>query len=117
MFQNPEKMDLHLSTRQLIPKPGQFSSENRYPITYLNTIYKWFTSCLLKPMNHLEKNRLMDREQRGTREKCSGTLDILLIDRMVCQDSQSGKRNLSMACADVTKAFDTIDHSWLGGDV
>ena len=55
------------------------------------------SSCLLKPMNHhLEKYGLMEREQRGTREKCSGTFDNLLIDRMVCQDSQSGKRNLSM---------------------
>jgi len=26
----------------LIPKPGQFSSENQRPITCLNTIYKWF---------------------------------------------------------------------------
>ena len=64
------------------------------------------------PVKTDENNRLMEREQRGTREKCSGTLDILLIDRMVCQDSQSGKRNLSMAWADVRKAFDTIDHGW-----
>ena len=26
----------------LIPKPGQFSSENQRSITCLNTIYKWF---------------------------------------------------------------------------
>ena len=50
----------------LIPKPGQSSSENQRPITCLNTIYKWFTSCLLKQINHhLEKNGLVEREQRG----------------------------------------------------
>ena len=32
----------------LIPKPGQSFNENQRPITRLNTIYKWFTSCLLK---------------------------------------------------------------------
>ena len=32
----------------LTPKPGQSSNENQRPITGLNTIYKWFTSCLLK---------------------------------------------------------------------
>ena len=46
--------------KSLIPKPGQFSSENQGPITYLNT------SCLLKPMNHhLEKYRLMERKRNA----------------------------------------------------
>ena len=59
----------------------------------------------------------MEREQRAAREKCSGTFDNLVIDQMVCQDSQSGKRNLSIAWVAVRKAFDTIDHRWLGTDV
>ena len=43
----------------LIPKAGKFFSENQRPITSLNTItYKWFTSCLLKPVDkHLNENR------------------------------------------------------------
>ena len=99
----------------LIPKPGQLSSENQRPITCLNTLYKWFTSCLLKPVNHhLKKHGFIQREQQGAREKCSGTFDNLLIDRMVCQDSQWGKRNLSMAWVDVIEAFDMVDHIWLG---
>ena len=56
----------------------------------------------------------MAREQRGAREKCSGTFDNLLIDRKVCQDSQWGKRNLSMALVDVRKAFGMVDDRWLG---
>ena len=47
-------------------------------------------------------------------DKCSGTVDNLLIDRMVCQDNLRGKLNLSMAWVDVRKAFDTINHRWLG---
>ena len=98
----------------LIPKPGEFTSENQRPIACLNTIYKWFTSCLLKPINqHLDRHRLMETEQRGAKSKCSGTTDNLLIDRMVCQDSHNAHKNLSMAWIDVRKAFDSVRHEWL----
>ena len=98
----------------LIPKPREFSSDNQRPITCLNTVYKWFTACLLVPVdNHLEEHGLMEAEQRGAKNGCSGTMDNLLIDKMVTQDCQHGKRNLSMAWVDVTKAYDTVDHDWL----
>ena len=98
----------------LIPKPGEFSSENQRPITCLNTIYKWFTACLLIPTNHhLERNNLMESQQRGAKSGCSGTTDNLLIDRMVTQDCVRGKRNISMAWIDVKKAYDSVDHKWL----
>ena len=98
----------------LAAKPGAFSSENQRPITCLNTIYKWFTSCILKPMDeHLDRYKLMEIEQRGARTGCSGTMDNLLIDRAVTTDSQRGKRNLSVAWVDVKKAYDCVDHNWL----
>ena len=34
----------------------------------------------------------------------------ILIDRKVCQDSQRGKPNVSMAWVDVWKAYDSVDH-------
>ena len=40
-------------------------------------------------------------------EKCSGTVDNLIIDRMVCQESLSWERNLIMAWVD-------LDHRCLG---
>ena len=55
----------------------------------------------------------MEGEQRGAKENCSGTTDNLLIDRMVCQDSQLGRRNISMAWIDVCKAYDSVSHNWL----
>ena len=98
----------------LIPKPGELSSQNQRPITCLNTQYKWFTTCLLSPMDeHLETHNLLEEEQRGARTKCSGTLDNLMIDKMVCRDSRNGSRNLSMAWIDVRKAFDSVSHAWL----
>ena len=61
----------------------------------------------------LNEYGLMEGEQRGAKEGCSGTVDNLLIDRAVCQDSHRGRRNLSMAWADVRKAYDSVDHAWL----
>ena len=98
----------------LIPKPGEFRSDNQRPITCLNNLYKWYTSCLLAQANqHIETYGSIQREQRGARGNCSGTVENLLIDRMVCEDAQRGKRNFSMAWLDVTKAYDSVDHGWL----
>ena len=88
----------------LIPKPGEFSRQNHRPIACLNNLYKWYTSCLLKPTDeHLSKFGLMHGDQRGAEEGCAGTVDNLLIDRMVCQDSQRGKNIVSMAWVDMRK--------------
>ena len=39
----------------LIPKPGEFRGGNQRPITRLNNLYKWYTSCLLAQANqHIE---------------------------------------------------------------
>ena len=98
----------------LIPKEGEFLSENQRPITCLNNMYKWFTSCLLAPMDqHLEHYGLMEGQQRGAKSGCFGTMDNLLIDRAVMLDCHRGKRNLSMAWIDVRKAYDSVDHDWL----
>ena len=41
----------------LILKPGEFRSDNQRPITCLNNLYKWYTSCLLAQANqHLRIN-------------------------------------------------------------
>ena len=51
---------------RLIPKQGDFSSENQRSITCLDNIYKWFTSCLQIPLDrHLNDYDLMEGEQRG----------------------------------------------------
>ena len=55
----------------------------------------------------------MQRGQRGAKKGSSGTTDNLLIDRMVTQDCHRRRRNLSMAWVDVSKAYDSVDHSWL----
>ena len=82
----------------LIRKEGEFLSKNQRPVTCLNNMYKWFTSCLLAPMNqHLEHYGLMVGKKRGPKSECFGTMDNLLIDRAVMLDCQRGKQNLIMA--------------------
>ena len=98
----------------VIPRPSEFRSDNQRSLTCLNNLYKWYTSCLLIQANqHVETYGLIQCEHRGVRGNCSGAVDNLLIDRMVCEDAQRGKRNLSMAWIDVAKAYDSVDHGWL----
>ena len=63
--------------------------------------------------HHLDTYKLMEIEQGGAKVGCSGTMNNLLIDRMVTEDCHPGKRNLSMAWVDVAKAYDSTDHEWL----
>ena len=84
-----------------LPRPGEFSSQNQRPITCLNNQYKWFTSCLLPPMDkHLKEYDLLEGKERGAKPRCSGTTDNLLVDRMVCHDSRNSRKNVSMAWID-----------------
>ena len=55
----------------------------------------------------------MEGQQRGAKSGCFGMMDNLLIDRAVMLDCQRGKRNLSMGCIDVHKAYASVDHDWL----
>ena len=81
----------------LIPKEGEFLSENQRPITCLNNMYKWFASCVLAPMDqHLDHHGLMEGQQRAAKSGCFGMMDNLLIDRAVMLDCQRGKWNLSI---------------------
>ena len=90
----------------------EFTSDNQRPIICLNTMYKWYTSCLLVPTDkHLDDHDLMVGAQRGSRAGC--TMDNLLIDRMVTLDFHRKKRNLSMGWVGVKKAYDSIEHGWL----
>ena len=96
---------------RLIPKQGDFTSDNQRPITCLNT--SWFTSYVLGPMDqHLKVYDRMEEQQRGTKAGCSGTTDNLLIDRTVTSHCHRQKRNLSVTWVDVSKAYDSVNHRW-----
>ena len=98
----------------LLPKPGEWSESNQRPITCLNTMYKWITSVLRHFHNvHLKQHGLMQIDQRGAKEKSSGTVSNLLVDDMVLRDARLHHRNVFCYWVDVRKAFDSVSHSWL----
>ena len=98
----------------LLPKPGEWSESNQRPITCLNTMYKWITSVLRHFHNvHLKQHGLMQIDQRGAKEKSSGTVSNLLVDDMVLRDARLHHRIVFCYWVDVRKAFDSVSHSWL----
>ena len=98
----------------LFPKLGEWSISNQRPITCTNTLYKWFTSLLLRILTtFLAKHGLMQIDQRGAKEKCAGTVNNLLLDDMVLKDAQANRKNLACAWVDVRKAYDSLSHSWI----
>ena len=61
--------------------------------------------------NHLN---LMEGEHRGWRLEaaCSRSTDNLVINKMLIEDCHRGKRNISMACFDVKKAYDCVNRTF-----
>ena len=84
----------------LIPKPGEFRSDNQRPITFLNNMYRCYTSCLY-----------VSSVVQGTTavERLTIYLSMGWFVRMLREE----KRNLSMAWIDVAKAYDSVDHGRL----
>ena len=78
--------------------------KQRLQVVYIGRSFQDFVICGRKET---------DADGPEGSEIKSGTTDNLLIDDMVVRDAQINKRNLSCAWIDVTKAFDSVSHSWL----
>lgn len=100
----------------LKPKTPQYSENPAQyrPITCLPTTYKILTSIISEKLyNHLEKNKLLDEEQKGCRKKSRGCKEQLVIDSIVMSNAKKNKTPLHTAYIDYQKAFDSVPHSWL----
>ena len=86
---------------------------NYRPIACLNLIWKLLTGIISDKTYHLEENKLLPGEQKGSRRKCQGTKDQLVIDRCILQNCRKRKTNLSMAWVDYKKAYNMVPHSWI----
>ena len=53
---------------------------------------------------HEDKNNLMQIDQIGGKAKSMGTIDNLLIDKMILEDAHFHKKNLSCTWVDIKKA-------------
>ena len=72
--------------------------ENCRPIVYLKLIWKLLSEIISdNTYDHLEENRLLPEEQKGSRWKWQGTKDELAIDRFILHNYRKRKTNLIMA--------------------
>ena len=72
--------------------------ENYRPIGYLKLIWKLLSGIISdNTYDHLEENRLLPEEQKGSRWKWQGTKDELAIDRFILHNCRKRKTNLIMA--------------------
>ena len=99
----------------LVMKDSKKGTEvgNYRPIACLNLIWKLLTGIISdKTYDHLEENKLLE-EQKGSRRKCQGTKDQLVIDRCILQNCRKRKTSLRMGWVDYKKTYDMVPHSWI----
>ena len=78
--------------------------ENYRPITCLNLLWKLFTGIFAeKTYKHLLQNELLSVEQKGCRKDSKGTIDQLIIDKMIMKNCKRRHTNLCMAWVDFKK--------------
>ena len=63
--------------------------------------------------HHINIYNIIPEEQKGCVPGKQGTIDQLMVDKMILNNAKSSKRNLSTAWIDYKKAFDSIPHDWL----
>ena len=87
---------------------------NYRPIACPDLVWKLLIGIISEDTyDHLEENKVLPEEQKGSRRKCQGMKDQLDIDRCILQNCRKRKTNLSMAWVDYKKAYDVVPHSWI----
>lgn len=115
--QNPYTIPSWLTTGRttlISKKPDTKNPSNYRPITCLPIIYKILTSIITSRMSHhIEAYNIIPPEQKGNASNTYGTIDQLIINKMILEDAKKKKRNISTAWIDYKKAFDSIPHDWM----
>ena len=98
----------------LVAKKKETQDPSNYrPITCLPIIYKIHTSVITSRItHHIETNNIIPPEQKGNSTNTFGTIDQLLINKMIQEDAEKRKKNLSKRI-DYRKAFDSVPHDWI----
>ena len=117
LMQNPGKAPKWMceGTTYLLAKSNDTKDRKDYRrITCLSTTYKLLTSVLTdRTYSHLEQNDLFPLEQKGCRRGSYGCKDELMINKMILENCNKRKRNLSCAWIGYKKAFDSVLHDWI----
>ena len=77
-------------------------------------MYNIVTSILTEyTYSFLIDSGLFPDEQKGCKGGSYGCKDQLLINEMILENCHKRNTNLSIACIDYKKAFDSVLHSWI----
>ena len=63
--------------------------------------------------HHINANKIIPNEQKGNASNTYGTIDQLIINKMVMDNVKLKQRNISTAWIDYKKAFDSVPHDWI----
>ena len=63
--------------------------------------------------HHINANKIIPNEQKGNASNTYGTIDQLIINKMVMDNVKLKQRNISTAWIDYKKAFDSVPHNWI----
>ena len=113
----PETCPDWLTTGQttLIAKKEPTRNPSNYrPITCLPVMYKILSSIVTSRMSHhINTSKIIPNEQKGNASNTYGTIDQLIINKMVMDNVKLKQRNISTAWIDYKKAFDSVPHDWI----
>ena len=103
----------HTMLCQKDPQKGN-TADNYQPITSLPLMWKLLTGVIAEEMyNYLEREKILQEEQKGHKRGSCGTKDQLLIDKTVLKDCKKRHTNLFIAWIRYRKAHDLVPHSWV----
>ena len=63
--------------------------------------------------HHINANKTIPKEQKGNASNTYGTIDQLIINKMVMDNVKLKQRNISTVWIDYKKAFDSVPHDWI----
>ena len=63
--------------------------------------------------HHIQANNIIPVEQKGNASNTFGTIDQLIINKMIMEEAKRKKRNISTAWIDYKKAYDSVPHDWI----
>ena len=89
-------------------------ASNYRPITCLPLMWKLLIGVIADRIYaHLDQEKLLPEEQKGSRKGSRGTNDLLCYDRAVTKEVKSRNKNLAMAWVYYKKAYDMVPRSWI----
>ena len=115
----PENCPDWLTTGQtqttLITKKEPTRNPSNYrPITCLPVMYKILSSFVTSQMSHhVDTNKIIPNKQKGNASNTYGTMDLLIINKMVMDNVKLKQRNISTAWIDYKKTFGSVPHNWI----